>query len=109
MNRIARFSIGVCVCVSSCFGQAESPLARVQALELPSDAGVIPVIYSPAAKARAVRYRAALEAAHSWYEAQLGVTLPVTLAVLDKGDWERATPVPYPMPHNKAGLIMLPS
>ncbi len=109
MNRIATSPLGVCACLSLCFGQVESPLARVRALNLPSGEGNVPVIYSPARKARAERYRATLAAAHEWYQAQLGVSVPVTLAVLDKQDWQRATSIPYPMPNSKTGLVTLPS
>jgi hypothetical protein len=95
--------------VSSCFGQADNALARVRALSLPMLKGDVPALYSPAAKTRAELYRSTLEAAHTWYETQLGIAVPVTLAVLDKPDWGQATPVPYPMPNSKPGLVTLPS
>ncbi|MBZ5624219.1 MAG: hypothetical protein LAQ69_36800 [Acidobacteriia bacterium] len=109
MIRVAVLSAIVCACAILSFGQAENALARVRALNLPILDGGVTVIYSPSAKARAQRYQAALEAAHKWYEAQLGVSVPVTLAVLDKPDWERATSVPYPMPNAKTGLVTVPS
>jgi hypothetical protein len=37
------------------------------------------------------------------------VRVPVTLALLDRADWERATSVPYPMPNSKPGLVTLPA
>src|SRR5215475_8918754 len=107
ITRIAMLLAGVCVCAPA--GQAESALERVRALNLPTVDGEVQVIYSPAAKARAESYRFTLETAHRWYETQLGIRVPVTLAVLDKQDWERATPVSYPMPNSKPGLVTLPS
>src|SRR5204863_9295284 len=70
--------------LGSCFGQMETPLARVRTLKLPTVEGRVPVIYSMGAKARALRYQATLGTAHNWYEAQLGISLPLTLPVLDK-------------------------
>lgn len=99
----------VCFSAVSCFGQAETPLERVRALRLPTLDGSVPVIYSVTAKERAERYRAVLDTAHRWYEAQLGIRVPVTLAVLDQRDWSRASSVPYPMPNSKGGLVTLPA
>jgi hypothetical protein len=36
------------------------------------------------------------------------MSVPVTLAVLDRQDWARASTVPYPMPNSKPGLITVP-
>jgi hypothetical protein len=109
MIRKPVLALVVCSCAASCFGQAETPLERVRALRLPTVGGSVPVIYSVAAKARAERYRTALETAHRWYEAQLGIGVQVTLAVLDRRDWARASSVPYPMPNSKPGLVTLPA
>ena len=102
-------SLVVCVWSISCYGQAESPLERVRALKLPTVDGDVPVIYSLTAKARAERYQATIATAHQWYEAQLGIHVPVSVAVLDRRDWELASSVPYPTPNSKGDLVTLPS
>jgi hypothetical protein len=107
MLRIATLS--VCVCAIPCFGQPGSALENLRALNLPVMEGTVPAIYSRSAKARAALYRSALETAHRWYEAQLGIQVPATLAVLDEHDWKRASRVPYPMPNAMAGLVSVPS
>src|SRR5438046_1322390 len=109
MNWIGVLAVAVWAGSFPCFGQAESPLERLRSLKLPTFAGSVPVVYSAAEKARAERYRSALEPAHRWYETQLDMRVPVTLAVLNRQDWERATAVPYPMPNSKPGLVTLPS
>ena len=109
MIRQTVLAVVMCLYPVSCFGQAQTPLERVRALDLPTADGAVPVIYSVSAKVRAERYRTALETAHHWYEAQLSIRVPVTLAVLDQRDWVKVSSVPYPMPNSKAGLVTLPA
>ena len=52
-------------------------------LGLPEASGSVPVIYVASAKDRALRLQKALEGAHSWYEKQLHVQMPLVLEVLD--------------------------
>jgi hypothetical protein len=101
--------LAVSFLAGSCAGQAGTPLEIVQSLGLPTVHGSVPLIYSVSARSRAERYRTALETAHRWYEAQLAIRVPVTLAVLDQRDWMRASSVPYPMPNSKPGLVTLPA
>ena len=74
-------------------------IEKVRALHLPFAAGPVPVYYSAGFEARALRYQKAIIACQQWYDQQVGKHTDFTLAVLSKTDWEKTTPVPYPMPH----------
>jgi hypothetical protein len=88
---------------------AEKPtVEKVRDLHLPYAAGAVPVYYSVGAEARALKYQKAIIACQQWYDQQVGKHADVTLAVLNKADWEKTTPVPYPMPHNVGGWRSLP-
>jgi hypothetical protein len=75
-------------------------LEKIITLHLPHASGPVPVYYSPGFEARALKYQKSLIACQQWYGKQVGKHVDFTLAVLNKADWERATPVEYPMPHN---------
>jgi len=74
-------------------------IEKVRALRLPYAAGSVPAYYSAGFEARALRYQKAIIACQQWYDQQVGKHADFTLAVLSKVDWEKATSVPYPMPH----------
>jgi hypothetical protein len=109
MTRTVILALEVCAFAGTCFGQSVSALEKLRALKLPSRDGSTTVIYSPAAQIRAERYQAALESAHVWFTMQLKIRFPLTLAVLEKKDWEGVSLVPYPMPNSKNGLVTLPA
>jgi hypothetical protein len=110
-----------CVAVASSatalFAQeSEHLLSKYRKLDLPEAAGPVPVIYSPGAEERALRYQKTLAAAVAWFNEQLGTDIQVALAVADGETWQRVgDPVPYPMPHSAAagkplaGLVALPA
>jgi hypothetical protein len=79
-------------------------LSQYKKLGLPEAAGPVPVMYSPLAEQRALRYQKALTAAAAWYNEQLKMKVHIVLAVVDKDTWEKAEAEPggtrYPMPHN---------
>jgi hypothetical protein len=80
---------------------AEKPMIeKIRALHLQYVAGQVPVYYSAGFEARALKYQKALVDCQQWYDQQVGNHVDFTLAVLNKADWEKATPVEYPMPHN---------
>src|SRR5580692_3558372 len=88
--------------------EEKATIAKVQDLHLPYVAGTVPVYYSAGAEARALKYQKAIIACQQWYDQQVGKHVDVTLAVLNKADWEKTTPIPYPMPHNVGGWRSLP-
>jgi hypothetical protein len=83
-------------------------IEKVRALHLPSAAGAIPVYYSVGAEARALKYQKAIIGCQKWYDQQVGKHVDVTLAVLNKADWEKVTDSGYPMPSNVGGWRSLP-
>jgi hypothetical protein len=83
-------------------------IEKVKALHLPSATGAIPVYYSVGAEARALKYQKAIIACQQWYDQQVGKHVDVTLAVLNKADWEKVTDLGYPMPANVGGWRSLP-
>jgi hypothetical protein len=88
---------------------AEKPtLEKIQALHLQNAAGRVPVYYSAGFEARALKYQKSIIACQQWYDKQVGKHVDFTLAVLNKADWEKATPVEYPMPHNVGVYRSLP-
>ncbi len=64
-------------------------LSRLLALRLARVEGSVPVYYSAGLKALALRDQAEITDCAAWYSKQLHVSVPVTLAVLDRNDWER--------------------
>jgi hypothetical protein len=83
-------------------------IEKVRALHLPYVAGAIPVYYSVGAEARALKYQKAIIECQRWYDQQVGKHVDVTLAVLNKADWENVTDIGYPMPSNVGGWRSLP-
>ena len=55
------------------------------------------------AKARALKYQKAIFGGQKWYDQQIGKHVDVTLAVLNKADWEKVTDIGYPIPSNVGG------
>jgi hypothetical protein len=83
-------------------------LEKIQALHLQKAAGPVPVYYSAGFEARALKYQKTIIACQQWYDKQVGKHVDFTLAVLNKADWEKTTPVEYPMPHNVGVYRSLP-
>ncbi len=85
---------------------------RLLALRLPHADGVIPVYYSRGLRAVALRDRADISDCAAWYSRQLHVTVPVTLAVLRKSDWDRVSGLMgYPMAQafaDQGNVIFMP-
>ncbi len=115
------FLLGALVCSSSwcSFGRAQGPptpppnaLNRLISLHLPRLEGTIPVYYSDGLKATALRDRAEIADCSSWYSRQLHVAVPVTLAVLNKADWNRVGHLAdYPMAEafpEEGNVIIMP-
>jgi hypothetical protein len=88
--------------------QEKPVMEKVRDLHLPSAPGAIPVYYSVGAEPPGLKYQKAIIACQKWYEQQLGKHLDVSLAVLNKEDWQKVTPVVYPMPHNLGVYGSLP-
>ena len=105
LGRIASLVIAL-ICTSSWCSLSraqETPappkaLSRLVALHLARQEGKVTVYYSNGLKALALRDQAKIAACASWYSQQLHVSVPVTLAVLNKGDWDRVGRLAdYPM------------
>jgi len=88
--------------------QQKSTMDKVRNLHLPYVAGPVPVYYSAGFEVRALKYQKAIIACQRWYDQQVGKHVDLTLAVLNKADWEKTTPVAYPMPHNVGVYRSLP-
>jgi hypothetical protein len=80
--------------------ESKPTLEKIRALHLQNAAGQIPVYYSAGFESRALKYQKALITCQKWYDKQVARHVDFTLAVLNKADWEKATTVGYPMPHN---------
>ncbi|MGD1095668.1 MAG: hypothetical protein ABSB35_27205 [Bryobacteraceae bacterium] len=90
----------------------ETQLARLRNLHLPESPGSVPVIYSPPAKERALRYQAELQNAHTWFEEQLRIQVPMLLAVLDREEYQSLGgrwALPYCHQLSNPGIVFLPS
>jgi hypothetical protein len=85
-------------------------MEKIRALHLPYVPGPVPVYYSPGAgvEARALKYQKSILACQQWYDQQVGKHVDITLAVLNKTDWEKVTDFGYPMPFNFGGWRSLP-
>ena len=87
-------------------------LSRLLALRLARIAGGVPVYYSDGLKAVALRDQSEITDCAAWYSHQLHVSVPVTLAVLNRNDWERIVGLmAYPMAQAVAGqenVIFMP-
>jgi hypothetical protein len=83
-------------------------LARLRKLGLPEVAGPVPTLYSPSAEARAIRFQRSLTAAHSWYEKQLNIQVPITLAILDAETRQNVSEGQIPHSYPNFGLIVEP-
>lgn len=80
--------------------ETESRLTQLRKLNLPQLPGSVPTIYVPAAKQRALEYQRSLEAAHAWFEQQLGVRVPIFLAVLDQETYPKLQDFAWPLPYS---------
>lgn len=110
IRRIVTVGIAALVIAAHFAGQqTDSELTKLRKLSLLESPGPVPVLYVPSAKERAVRFQKSLEAAHSWYEKQLNVRVPLTLAILDSEAWAKDV-AKYPMAHSEpfSGLVVLP-
>jgi hypothetical protein len=79
------------------------------ALHLPEAAGPVPVYYSLGFESRALHFQSTLASCKAWYEQEVKVHADITMAVLDKADWQKATRVSYPIPHSFSTVIILPA
>ena len=88
----------------------EPTIEKIRALHLPYVPGPVPVYYSRGAgvEARALKYQKSILACQQWYDQQVGKHVDITLAVLNKTDWEKVTDFGYPMPFNFGGWRSLP-
>jgi hypothetical protein len=72
--------------------------------------GPIPVYCSPGAEARARALQDMLVKAAAFYRESLGVSTPLTLAVLDRAAWKTVNDgVPYGMPFVDQRVVVLPA
>lgn len=116
--RLPGNTILICTAFMMLLVAAERPLAnnhratnlsRLEQLGLPRTDGALTLYHSRGAGGEAAVYGAELAASLAWYRAQLGWSVAVTMAVLDKADFGRVTGIPYPSPHaeGRTGLIIM--
>src|SRR4051794_38427122 len=74
-----------------CAQNSAELLAGLRALKLKEADGPVKLMYSAGAGDRAVRWQHALSAAHEWFQQELHMQVPVTLAVLDREHWKQVT------------------
>jgi hypothetical protein len=98
-----------CMCTSSIAQPRDHTLSKLRELHLRESPGRVPLIYPLVAERRALRYRRALQAAHEWYEKQLRLSLPITLAVLDKETFAKLSSSPMPYSQFNPGLVVIPT
>jgi len=96
------------VAARGAFGQEKPTIEKIVDLHLSHASGPVPVYYSSGFEARALKYQKAVIACQQWYNQQVRKHVDITLAVLNKEDWEKVTDVPYPMPANVGGWRSLP-
>ena len=94
--------------------EEESTLQKVRALRLQYASGLVPAYFSTGFEARALKYQKTMIACQRWYEQQVGRHVDLTLAVLNREDWEKASPPSgaYPMPYSKSlggPVVVLPA
>ena len=112
-RRASVFGVIAGLAVSLAAQQPESVLQRVRTLGLPEAPGSVPVIYVGSAKERALRLQKSLEAAHSWYENQLRLRVPIVLAVLDPEAGDKIS-IPIGLPLSRfgdsgPGIVIIPA
>lgn len=97
--------------------RAQEPVDRLSVLRrlnLPELQGSVPVTYVPTARRRALEYQRTLEDAHAWFERQLGVKVPINLAVVDQDTYAKLKDFAWPLPYSdpdelNPNLIVFPS
>jgi hypothetical protein len=115
MRKCIRVSAAFLLLTAALAGAQEndSTLTKLRRLQLPELPGSVPVMYVPSAKDRAQQYQGSLQAADVWFEEQLGVRVPIVLAVLDQKTYVKAAGPEWPMPYSDTdftpGLIVFPS
>jgi hypothetical protein len=82
--------------------QASGSLDSVKALVTPTLKNKIVIYYSPGYEARAKEILPMIEKAMSFYEKKLKLKMDLSIAVLDREQWEKVAKAPYGMPHVSA-------
>ena len=82
----------------SASAQDAQTLKRVQNLKTPSLKNKITVYYSDGFKKRAEDVLALIEGGMRFYEKELSLDVDLSVAVLDKAQWEQITQIPYGLP-----------
>jgi hypothetical protein len=122
-NLVAPFILVTCLLICSavlaCQSHAQAAatslpdaLHRLMNLHLSRIDGTVPVYYSEGLKEVALRDQAEIADCAGWYSQQLGITIPVTLGVLNEADWDRVgNLLGYPMaqaPPADGNVIFMP-
>jgi hypothetical protein len=109
--------LGLLIGLPGGFAQTGSPgpnaLQRLVALHLPHLDGAAQVYYSVGLESKAILDQKEITACAHWYSRQLSVSVPITIAVLSKTDWEKVGDlIPYPMaqarPDEDGSVIFMP-
>jgi hypothetical protein len=79
-------------------GQELSTLERVKSLNTPVLKKELTVFYSPGFESRAEEVAPLIEDARDFYRKKLGFNVDLSVALLDRAQWEKMTRVPYGLP-----------
>jgi hypothetical protein len=86
----------------------ESRVSKLARLQDPSIPGTPSVVYTPPYANRARQLQELIRDELSFYEKELKIRLrPLTLAVLDSTQWSKLESLPYGIPNEHGGVIMM--
>ncbi len=96
MYKISFIPIIILLCCSRIFSQ--SNLEKVKSLRINQSEDTITVYYSNGYYLRAVQTKNLLKKSSDYFENKFGVKETFSIAVLDSGDWNKITEIPYGLP-----------
>jgi len=93
------------------FGQDDSTLHRLKALNIPVLKSSINVYYSSGYKKRGKVVKSYIQDAMRFYKKNLNITTDLSVAVLTKSNWEQITKIPFDIPFGSDSphVVFLPA
>lgn len=96
---------------ASLHAQVGSAPERLRALGVDEAEGSVRVFFVPSGKERALRLQRSIQTSHAWFEKQLGVRVPIVLAILDDERYRKLYDListrEIPTPENPRLIAML--
>jgi hypothetical protein len=110
----ALFLLAVLRAIGQNPAEEKATLEKIRAEHLRYAAGAIPAYFSAGFETRALKYQKTIIACQRWYDQQVGKHVDLSLAVLDRKDWQTVSQPndPYPMPYSKSlggPVVVLPA